>query len=88
MNYLLFIIREACKELEARVTVAPPPKGEKKALVEAAILRREGPFRVADLAADCPGVSIDTIRRVLKNLKGTKVECLGRGVQAQWRRMN
>lgn len=39
-------------------------------------------------AAECPGVSVDTIRRVLKKLRGERVECLGRGQHAKWRRLN
>lgn len=36
----------------------------------------------------CPGVSIDLIRKVLKRLKGSSVECLGRGPAARWRKLN
>jgi ribosomal protein S25 len=33
----------------------------------------------------CPGVGIDMIRRVLKNLRAQGViECLGRGRNAKW----
>jgi len=40
-----------------------------------------------DLQRECPGVSVDLIRRVLKSLRAEgKVECLGRGQQAQWQR--
>lgn len=88
INFLLYIFRQACTELEARVGLVAAPKGEKSALVEAAIGRYSAPFRVSDLAADCPGVSIDTIRMVLKKLKGTKVECLGLGQHAKWQRIN
>ena len=31
--------------------------------------------------------SLDLIRRVLKNLRGSRVECLGRGQNAQWRKL-
>ncbi|MBN9517276.1 hypothetical protein J0H58_01960 [bacterium] len=43
---------------------------------------------MADLPRACPGMSVDLIRRVLKTLRAEgKVECLGRGQQAQWRRL-
>ncbi len=42
----------------------------------------------ADRAAPCPGVGIDLIRRILKRLKGDRVECLGRGRSARWSRLN
>ena len=61
------------------------PKGAKTELVSAAIARQRGPFRVADLQKECPGVSIDLIRRVLKDLRAARqVKCLSRGQNAQW----
>ncbi len=42
---------------------------------------------VSDLQHVCPGVSLDMIRRVLKDLRGKKVECLGRGQNAQWQKL-
>jgi DNA-binding HxlR family transcriptional regulator len=58
-------------------------------LVLAAIRAAANPFRVADLQQHCPGVSVDWIRSVLKELRSQgKVECLGRGQQAQWRRLS
>ena len=42
---------------------------------------------LADLRQKCPGVGIDMIRRVMKDLQGQKViECLGRGRNAKWHR--
>ena len=88
INFLLYVFNRACKELEERVGRLTAPRGEKSALVKAAIMRRTAPFSVAELAQDCPGVSVDTIRQVLKKLRGTTVECLGRGQQARWKRIN
>ncbi len=63
------------------------PRGEKTGLVLHAIDRALGPFRIAELKNECPNVSVDMIRRVLKNLRAKKqVECLGRGQNAQWRK--
>ena len=40
-----------------------------------------------DVQRECPGVSLDLIRRVLKNLRSSsEVECLGRGQNAKWQR--
>lgn len=86
MNFLLFILAQACKEFEQRLGQLKAPRGEKTAIVENAISRRTGPFSLADLQQACPGVSVDLIRSVLKRLKGTAVECLGRGHTAKWRR--
>jgi hypothetical protein len=40
---------------------------------------------VADIVNKCPGVGIDMIRRVLKDLQQQgAIECLGRGRNARW----
>jgi hypothetical protein len=87
MNFLLFTLMQACKEFEQRVGQVKAPRGAKTALIQAAVEAQPGPFRVSDIQHACPGVSLDMIRRVLKDLRGTKVECLGRGQNAQWRRI-
>ena len=63
------------------------PRGEKTGLVLRAIDRMQDPFSVAGLRKECLNVSVDMIRRVLKNLRAENgVECLGRGQNAQWRK--
>jgi fido (protein-threonine AMPylation protein) len=87
INYILFIIKTAYREFEDRLGQMKSPKGEKTGLVLRAIDRMPGPFRIAELQRECPNVSVDMIRRVLKNLRAEKqVECLGRGQSAQWRK--
>jgi len=88
IGYLLFIIKEAYKEFESRVGSIKSPRGEKTALVEAAIKTQLGSFTVSDIRDACPGVGVDLIRKVLGRLKGDKVECLGRGQSAQWKWLN
>jgi Fic family protein len=87
VNFLLYILKTAYKEFEERLGRVKSPRGEKTGLVVQSINRMSDIFRVADLQKKCPGVSIDMIRRVLKNLRaeGT-VECLGRGQSAGWRK--
>jgi hypothetical protein len=42
-------------------------------------------FSVADILSKCPGVGIDMVRRVLKDLQAQgRIECLGRGRNARW----
>jgi Fic family protein len=87
VNYLLSILRQAYAEFERRVGEAASPQGAKTELVVAAIARQAGEFRVAGLHRDCPGVSLDMVRRVLKDLQSEgKVRCLGRGRDATWKR--
>ena len=87
LNYLLYILTQAYKEFERRVGEVKSPRGEKTELVEHAIETIPGEFGITDLERLCPGVSRDMIRLVLRDLKAAKrVECLGRGPGAKWRR--
>lgn len=87
INYVLYILKTAYKEFEERVGQMKSPRGEKTALVEQAIAGVSGSFTLADLERACPGVSRDMVRRVLRNRANEgKVECLGRGPGARWRR--
>ena len=87
VNYLLSILKAAYREFEDRLGQIKAPRGEKSELVINAINRAAGDFSVADLQRECPGVSVDMIRHVLKGLRRKgDVECLGRGRDALWRR--
>ena len=88
IGYLLFIIKKAYDEFEERAGKIAAPRGEKTALIEAAIRQQSGEFGVSGLQDACPGVGVDLIRKVLKRLKGISVECLGRGQSARWRKLN
>jgi hypothetical protein len=84
-DYMLFIIRTACREFEERLGQLNSPRGEKTGLVLYAIDRKQGAFRIAELQNQGPNVSVDMTRRILKNLqKEGRLECLGRGQNAQW----
>jgi Fic family protein len=87
VNYLLFILKTAYGELEDRVGSISAPKGAKTEQILTALYKFNGSFRVSDLQRDCPGVGIDMIRKVLKDLriKGL-VDCISRGQNAQWKR--
>jgi len=79
LNHFLAIARRAYGEFEQRAGQVKAPRGAKTDLVKAAIEAQSGPFRISAIQHACPGVSLDTIRQVLKNLCGSKVKCLGRG---------
>ena len=87
VNYLLYILKTAYAEFEARLGQVASPKGAKTEVVISAIGRAADPFRVAEIRAVCPGVGVDLIRKVLRTLKDAgKVECLSRGQNASWRK--
>jgi Fic family protein len=88
MNFLLFILTQACKEFEQRVGQLKSARGEKTEAVLAAIARQISSFRVADLQTECPGVGVDLIRRLLAQLqKEKKVKALGTGRGAKWEKV-
>ncbi len=85
MNFLLFILTQACKEFEQRVGQLKSPRGAKTEAVLAAIDRQVSTFRVADLQAECPGVGVDLIRQILARLqREKKIKSLGTGRGAKW----
>ncbi len=87
INFLLYILKLAYGEFESRVGETASPKGAKTEMVEAAIEAQKEPFTISDLERACPGVSRDMVRRVLRQLKQAgRVEPLGRGPGAQWRK--
>jgi Fic family protein len=88
INFLLFILTQACREFEQRVGQLKAPRGEKTEAVLAAIDRQITAFRVADLQAECPGVGLDLIRQLLARLqKAKKVKALGTGRGAKWEKL-
>lgn len=87
VNYLLFVLKEAYREFEQRAAGSRSPKGAKTEIIVSAINRFTEPFSVADILKDCPGVSIDLVRRTLKNLSSQgRVKCLRLGRDAQWQK--
>ncbi|MEI9475542.1 MAG: Fic family protein [Deltaproteobacteria bacterium] len=85
VNFVLYTLKTAYREFEDRVGQIASPKGAKTELVTTAIRRHLAPFRISDIQKECPGVSLDLIRSVLKNLRSSgKVKCLGRGQSAEW----
>ena len=87
MNFLIFILTQACKEFEQRVGHLKSPRGEKTEAVLAAVDRQVSTFSVADVQAACPGVGLDLIRRILARLqKEQKIKSLGTGRGAKWQK--
>ncbi|HXK37180.1 MAG TPA: Fic family protein [Candidatus Paceibacterota bacterium] len=85
-GYLLFILKEAYREMEERLGDLVEPRGEKAARVRKAVLAWNGGFRLADLERACPGVGKDWIRAVLFRLRNEgKIVCQGKGKAATWR---
>ncbi len=87
IHFVLFILKTAYREFERRVGEVAAPKGAKTDRVQEAVRAFAGDFTLGDLQRACPEVSHDMVRRVLRDLKAAdRVECLGRGPGARWRK--
>jgi Fic family protein len=69
LNYFWGVLIRAYREFEERVGVITTSKGSKTELIRSAINRRVKPFSIIDIESDCPGVSRDMIRRVLRQMR-------------------
>ncbi len=88
IGYVLYILKSAYREFEERLGELRNPRGEKTAIVMQAIRQSPEIFRIADLQRRCPGISVDMIRKVLKDLRAEgRMKCLGMGKHAQWKRV-
>ena len=82
-NYLLTIIRRGYQEFERRMETTQAPV--KTDIVRDAVMNQASPFTLADIAAQCPSVSPQMIKKVLAGLKQEGlVQLAGRGRAARW----
>ena len=74
----------AYRELEQRVGGVSAGRGTKMAMVHEFLERAPGEFSSSDIQARRPTVSLDLIRRILKNeRKAGRLECPGLGPNAR-----
>jgi len=89
MRYFWGVVLRAYREFEERVGTLRGGRGAKTDLVEAAVRRRVVPFAISDIEADCPGVSRDWIRVVLRRMRDRGlIAPQGRGRGAKWVRLD
>ncbi|WP_293081283.1 hypothetical protein [Moorena sp. SIO4A1] len=80
-------VLSAYRDFEKRVGLVTSTKGAKTAMVQDAINNIVGDFSIKHLQEQCPNVGIDLIRRILgQQRKAGRLECLGRGPNARWRK--
>ena len=86
-NYLLSTLRTAYREFEDRAGRQRPVRGAKSELIEYALKHVTGPFGIADIERLCPNVSREMIRKVMNRWRSEgRLEMLGKGRDARWRR--
>jgi Fic family protein len=85
LEYFWGVLIRSYREFEARVESL---KGSKTDQIRQAVERRAGLFGIADIEADCPGISRDMVRHVLRQLKAEgAISPTGVGRSAKWKRL-
>ena len=85
MTYFWGGLLRAYGEFEERLGTLRTGRGSKADLIEAAVHRRIGPFAISDIERDCPGVSRDWVRIVLRRMRHEgKIVLRGKGRGAKW----
>lgn len=85
LRYFWGIVLRSYREFEERVGTLRVGRGSKTELVEEAVGRRIGAFSISDIERDCPGVSRDWIRIVLRRLRDEgRIIPRGKGRGAKW----
>lgn len=88
MSYFWGTLLRAYKEFEERVGIIDSGRGSKTRQVRSAVQRRASSFSISQLERDCPGVSRDMIRHVLRQMRDQGLLVTeGRGRGARWRRV-
>jgi Fic family protein len=85
LNYFWGTLLRAYSEFEERVGTLAEGKGSKTELIRQTVHRKIGPFAISDIESDCPGISRDMVRLVLRQLRDEGViSSHGKGRGAKW----
>ncbi len=85
ISYFWGVMLAAYKEYEQRVGTLRTGRGAKGDQIRQSVERRLGPFRTVDIEAECPGVSHEWVRRILREMRDEGlIEFQGRGPGARW----
>jgi len=85
LNYFWGVLLKAYGELEEKVSNIRKGKGSKTDQIIAAVKRKNKPFAISDIEAECPLISHDMIRIVLRKLRDEGIiSTIGKGRGAKW----
>jgi len=85
IHFILYILKKAYSEFTEKVNKQKDPVGSKTELVLSAIARFQNPFTIVQLSSECPSVSREMIRKILKDQQSSgNVLAEGRGPGARW----
>jgi Fic family protein len=85
LTYFWGVLIRTYKEFEERVGVITTGRGSKTEQIELAVKRKVGPFAISEIENECPGISRDMIRYVLRKMRDADhIRSLGIGRKAKW----
>jgi Fic family protein len=85
LNYFWGVLLRAYNEFEERVGEIRTTKISKTEQIRMAVERRIGPFAISDIESECPHISRDMIKLVLRDLRDQGVIVVqGKGRGAKW----
>jgi Fic family protein len=86
LEYFWGVLLRAYREFEERVGQVRKGRGAKSEQVREHVLGLRRPFSISEIEAACPGVSRDTVRMVLRQMKSEGlISPTGKGRSARWR---
>jgi Fic family protein len=86
LEYFWGVLLRAYREFEERVGQIRTGRGAKTEQVREAVLNRREPFSISEIERACAGVSRDTVRLVLRQMKSEKlIVSTGKGRSARWK---
>jgi Fic family protein len=85
MNYFWGVLLRAYREFEDRVGEIRTSKVSKTEQIRMAVERQVGPFSISNIEHECPHISRDMIKLVLRDLRDEgRIVVQGRGRGAKW----
>ena len=85
LTYFWGVLIKAYREFEERVGQIKTGRGSKTDQIRQAVERKLGPFSISDIEGDCPGISRDMVRLVLRTMKAEGlIAPTGKGRGAKW----
>ena len=89
LTYFWGVLTRAYREFEARVGTIATGYGSKTEQIVLAVGRKVGPFAISDIERECPGISRDMVRHVLRALRDEgRITSTGIGRDARWKKVN
>jgi Fic family protein len=85
LTYFWGVLIRAFREFEDRVGTVTTGWGSKTEQIKLAVKRKVGPFSISEIERDCPGISRDMIRKVLRKMRDEGlIHSTGIGRNAKW----